>query len=108
VANRLQGNGGNDVLTDGGGAGNTSEKVIGGVLGDTITGNALNNILLGGGGSDTLRGGSGRDVLIGGTGADTLLGESGDDLLIAGRTTYDNNQKSLLTILGEWTDVTKT
>src|SRR5262249_58486714 len=35
-------------------AGNTIENVIGGALGDTLLGNALNNVIEGGGGNDVL------------------------------------------------------
>ena len=44
-------------------AGNTIENVIGGALGDTLTGNTLNNVpSKGGGGNDTLTGGAGNDT----------------------------------------------
>ncbi len=78
------------------------EQVIGGSLGDRITGNLLDNILLGMGGDDIISGGQGRDLIIGGTGADTIDGNSGDDLLIPGTTRHDGNNSSLRTILSEW------
>ncbi len=46
---------------------------------ETLTGNALGNIINGGGGDDTLIGGAGNDILIGGTGNDILDGGSGRD-----------------------------
>jgi Ca2+-binding RTX toxin-like protein len=47
------------------------ENVTGGTAGDTLTGDALSNVLAGGGGNDTLRGGGAKDVLDGGAGNDT-------------------------------------
>ncbi len=85
----------------------TFEEVIGGRLGDTITGNTLNNMLLGGAGNDTIRGNTGRDVLIGGTGADNIFGDSGDDLLIGSTTSHDGNEAALRIILAEWGDPAK-
>jgi Ca2+-binding RTX toxin-like protein len=43
-------------------ANNTIENVIGGSLGDTLTGNGLTNVLTGGAGNDTLTGGAGNDT----------------------------------------------
>ncbi len=83
------------------------EKVIGGGLNDSITGNTLNNIILGGMGDDTILGGTGRDVLVGGVGADSIQGQGGDDLLISGSTTHDSNQAALRTVLAEWTNTAK-
>ncbi|MDX2055809.1 MAG: calcium-binding protein [Polyangiaceae bacterium] len=56
------------------------EIVLGGSLGDTITGSSGDNELHGGPGADTLNGGSGNDTLIGNTGNDILNGEAGDDI----------------------------
>jgi Ca2+-binding RTX toxin-like protein len=96
------------------------ENVFAGSGNDTLTGNALNNILRGGGGTnkltglggsdilvggagvDTLEGGYGRDLLIGGDGKDVLNGGYDDDILIGGATFYDRYDASLLAILAEW------
>ena len=57
------------------------ENVVGGSLGDTLTGSTGNNTLIGGAGNDTLAGLDGDDILRGGFGQDTLLGGAGNDLL---------------------------
>ena len=75
------------------------EDVVGSQFDDTITGNAVANLvqgrggnddvsgaggddeLRGNGGDDVLRGGDGNDVLKGGNGADELSGDAGDDTL---------------------------
>jgi Ca2+-binding RTX toxin-like protein len=49
------------------------ENAIGGMHGDTITGNSLANVLEGREGNDILRGDAGNDTLIGGTGSDTAV-----------------------------------
>ncbi|BBH68269.1 hypothetical protein ACTI_49540 [Actinoplanes sp. OR16] len=59
------------------------ENVIGGRVGDRITGNAAANRLEGRGGNDVLFGRGGRDTLIGGAGNDRIFGEAGADLLQA-------------------------
>ncbi|MBW4560084.1 MAG: hypothetical protein KME32_02820 [Mojavia pulchra JT2-VF2] len=56
-------------------------NVIGTERGDSITGDAGNNMLKGLGGNDTLSGGGGKDNLIGGAGNDVFVGGSGDDTL---------------------------
>lgn len=58
------------------------EKVFGGDGNDTLTGNALANVLLGGRGNDSLNGGAGYDRVEGGLGNDTLTGGSADDLFV--------------------------
>ncbi|MBS0265985.1 MAG: calcium-binding protein, partial [Planctomycetes bacterium] len=84
------------------------ENVVGGSSNDTITGNALNNVLIGGAGNDTLSGLGGRDILVGGTGADTLKGGDGDDILISGTWSYYNestkalSKPALLFVMAEW------
>ena len=61
------------------------ENLIGTALGgQTLTGNALDNVIAGNGGNDTLDGGAGNDTLIGGTGDDTMSGGLGDDILVGG------------------------
>ncbi|WP_345541818.1 proprotein convertase P-domain-containing protein [Variovorax defluvii] len=58
------------------------ENAFGGDGSDTLTGNALNNVLLGGRGADTLLGGEGNDTLDGGRGNDVLTGGAGSDLFV--------------------------
>ncbi|MBB3021153.1 Ca2+-binding RTX toxin-like protein [Microvirga lupini] len=62
------------------------EHVNGGVGNDTITGNALDNILGGNAGDDFIKGGDGDDILLGDEGNDTLDGGAGDDLFYIGET----------------------
>ena len=68
-------------------------------LGQSLTGNALDNIIAGAGGddvlngaagNDTLHGNGGNDVLIGGAGQDSMDGGAGDDTMTggAGNDTY--------------------
>jgi Ca2+-binding RTX toxin-like protein len=48
--------------------------------GQTLNGNALDNVIVAGTGADTLTGGLGNDRLDGGAGADDMAGGDGDDL----------------------------
>jgi Ca2+-binding RTX toxin-like protein len=64
---------GNDTVT-------TIENVIGGPLGDTLTGDGANNVLDGGPGNDALAGGDGADTLIGAAGDDGIAGGNGEDI----------------------------
>jgi len=89
----IQGNAGND----------TYENVIGGSLGDTLTGNGLANVLAGGAGNDNLNGGTGKDILLGGIGVDTLTGGSGEDLMLGARYTSETNSAALIALRSEWT-----
>ena len=57
------------------------ENVIGGSVGDNLTGNNNANLLDGRNGNDILTGRGGNDTLLGGFGADQLYGGDGDDLL---------------------------
>jgi Ca2+-binding RTX toxin-like protein len=84
-------------------ANNTMENAIGGSLGDTLTGNALNNVLSGGAGDDTLVDGSGKNILIGGTGIDTISGGASEDLMLGARSTFEGNSAALAALLAEWT-----
>jgi hypothetical protein len=81
-------------------------NVRGGQGGNTLTGNALGNILIGGAGPNTIVGGTGRSLLIGGKGPDKVTGGSGSDILIAGYTDYDSSSLAhdlaLESILAEW------
>lgn len=55
------------------------ENAIGGSGDDSITGNAVANVLTGGAGNDNILGGEGDDTIIGGVGRDVLNGEGGND-----------------------------
>jgi Ca2+-binding RTX toxin-like protein len=84
------------------------QNVIGSAGNDTLTGNALGNILIGGAGTNVITGGSGRSLLIGGTGTSLITGGASDDILIAGTTTFDANETALMAILKEWQRTDKT
>ena len=60
------------------------ENAIGGGGHDTISGNALDNVLTGNNGQDTIHGNDGVDTLRGGNGNDTLNGGTGNDQLESG------------------------
>ena len=63
--------------------GNALDNIITGAGGnDTIIGLAGNDTLTGNGGNDTLYGGSGNDTLDGGVGTDTMAGGTGNDVYI--------------------------
>lgn len=102
------------------------ENVKGGTVGDSLTGNAANNVLWGGAGNDTIAGGlgddvlmgndgadrlsdtGGRNILIGGLGADSLAGSGGEDLLIGDNVLWSSILDSITAALAEWkrTDAT--
>ena len=80
---RINGEGGNDVLT----AAGTDPGVVrvlfdGGDGNDTITGSQLRDTIRGGDGDDELYGGDGDDSIQGGDGDDVIDGQDGDDLLL--------------------------
>ncbi|MFM8341387.1 MAG: calcium-binding protein, partial [Methylomonas sp.] len=81
----VNGNGGNDLITDNFtgvstiNAGDGNDKVLGATGNDIINGDAGNDYLFGGAGSDLISGGDGNDVLIGGAGYDILSGGAGAD-----------------------------
>ncbi|MBB3997892.1 M10 family metallopeptidase C-terminal domain-containing protein [Aureimonas pseudogalii] len=75
--NRLEGGGGNDLISGAAGA----DRLLGHTGDDTLSGGAGNDTFWGGAGSDDLRGGAGDDVMYGGFGNDTLTGGEGDDAL---------------------------
>jgi hypothetical protein len=81
-------------------------NVRGGQGGNTLTGNALGNILIGGAGTLTINGGTGWSILIADKGAGHINGGSGTDILIGGTTSYDlsslANDLALEDILAEW------
>jgi len=58
--------------------------LIGGTLGDSLTGTPTDDILEGGAGDDTLIGGAGNDFLYGDAGDDTLEGDDGNDTIDTG------------------------
>jgi Ca2+-binding RTX toxin-like protein len=60
------------------------ENAEGSGFGDSITGNALTNLLRGNGGNDEIDGKGGRDTLDGGAGRDRLIGGKGNDALTGG------------------------
>ncbi len=60
------------------------ENATGGAGDNTLTGNAMANVLMGGMGNDTLDGGMGADELQGGAGNDQLTGGEGADKLYGG------------------------
>jgi hypothetical protein len=85
------------------------QNVIGGTLGNILTGNAQGNILIGG--NAIITGGTGRSLLIGHSGSNHITGGSGGsanggDILIPGRTAYDTDTNAhliaLMSILAEW------
>jgi Ca2+-binding RTX toxin-like protein len=83
-------------------SGDSFLNILGGTVGDDLTGNSGadwiegrdgndtidgaggDDVLLGGAGSDSLSGGAGADTLSGGDAADELFGNADDDLLIGG------------------------
>lgn len=60
------------------------ENLLGGLVNDSLTGNASDNRLEGGLGRDTLTGAAGADTLDGGAGDDSLSGGDGNDALTGG------------------------
>ncbi len=55
-----------------------SDLLIGGPLGDTITGGEGADLLLGRGGDDTVHAGAGADMVLGGDGSDVIFGDEED------------------------------
>jgi Ca2+-binding RTX toxin-like protein len=78
------------------------ENAIGGALGDTLTGNARNNVLSGLAGNDTLTGGDGNDILLGGAGSDTLSGGNQQDVVIGTSYSQQANVAALVALMAEW------
>lgn len=62
----------------------TIENAVGGRQSDSITGNAVANVLRGMDGADILRGGAGDDTLDGGAGSDMVFGDDGNDRIEGG------------------------
>ena len=60
------------------------ENIIGSNFADSLTGDAVDNLLQGLGGADRLFGGAGADILEGGAGEDMLYGGLGPDILNGG------------------------
>ncbi|XWN29346.1 MAG: type I secretion C-terminal target domain-containing protein [Devosia sp.] len=69
------GNGDTDTLV-------SIENIIGSSNGDTLTGDANDNLIDGRGGSDTLSGGAGNDTLISHNGLDTMTGGADGDTFV--------------------------
>jgi len=67
------------------------ENAIGGSGADSMTGNALNNLLQGGAGADTVMAGAGADTIQGGEGTSYLRGEDGADVITGGSAFDDIN-----------------
>jgi len=65
------------------------ENAIGGSGSDTITGNALDNLLQGNAGFDSVFAAAGNDTIEGGAGTSYLRGEEGNDLIVGGATFDD-------------------
>jgi PKD repeat protein len=95
----VDGGAGDDILNGGRG----DNILRGGSGNDLLFGGAGNDVLLGGDGSDLLNGGSGRNILIGGNGEDVLIAGSGEEILIGGRTTFDDDDAALRSVMAEWT-----
>lgn len=74
---RTSGAGGGDRLI-------SIEGLIGGSLGDVLSGDGKPNLLAGEAGDDRLFGRGGQDVLLGGPGADRIVGGGARDIAIAG------------------------
>ncbi|MFN9175527.1 MAG: calcium-binding protein, partial [Synechocystis sp.] len=79
------------------------ENAIMGAGNDTVTGNALANVISGGAGNDTLNGGLGNDTLTGDAGDDILVGGAGVDTLTGGA----GNDKFRFNSFAEGIDVIK-
>jgi Ca2+-binding RTX toxin-like protein len=94
----LHGGLGDDVLE----AGPRADLVFGEGGDDVLRGFAGNDVLVGGLGNDYLLGQSGRDLMIGSDGIDRLEGGDGDDILVAGPTIFDEDIKSLKSLLARW------
>jgi Ca2+-binding RTX toxin-like protein len=60
------------------------ENIVGGTVGDDLTGTSVRNVMTGGGGGDLLKGLGGNDDLLGEAGNDTLVGGTGNDTLVGG------------------------
>ena len=67
------------------------ENAIGGSGSDSITGNALNNLIQGGGGGDVIIAGAGNDTITDSSGVNYLRGEDGDDSISGGSGFDDAN-----------------
>ena len=112
----IDGGGGNDLLTGGGGrnlilggsgndilyGGGGDDVLLGGTGNDDLFGGSGNDVLVGGDGNDILSGGSGRDVLIGSEDGDWLDGGTDEDVLIGGYTIHDNNVAALDAVMAIW------
>lgn len=73
---QVTGGAGNDWLLDG------LENLTGSAFNDTLTGNALGNVIIGLAGNDAINGGAGADTLIGGPGNDSYTVDDSADVVI--------------------------
>jgi Ca2+-binding RTX toxin-like protein len=126
-ADRIYGQGGNDIVTASaqddviyGGDGidnlsgaNGNDRIYGNAGNDNLAGEGGDDFLFGGDGNDTLNGGLGNDVLVGGTGQDILRGDQNRDMVIGGTISYtgtssdskaygDTNDVAMLALLNNW------
>src|SRR6185295_5846942 len=86
-------------------------NAVGTTAGDTLNGDATDNVLAGNAGNDTLNGGDGNDILVGGTGADTLTGGAGNDTFVLSNAAVTNGAGNIDIITdytaGEIIDITQ-
>ncbi|MFO0885447.1 MAG: autotransporter-associated beta strand repeat-containing protein [Pirellulales bacterium] len=129
-ADRIYGQGGNDIVTASaqddviyGGDGidnlsgaNGNDRIYGNAGNDNLAGEGGDDFLFGGDGNDTLNGGLGNDVLVGGIGQDILRGDQNRDMVIGGTISYsgvnsgtadskaygDTNDVAMLELLNNW------
>lgn len=95
LANRLDGNAGDNVLTGVGG----NDKLVGGLGRDTLDGGVGDDVLFGGADADLLRGGVGQDSLSGDGGTDVMLGGAGNDTY-----SVDTAADQVVELVGEGSD----
>ena len=67
------------------------ENAIGGSGADSVSGNALANVIQSGAGNDTVSGGAGGDTIDGGAGQSYLRGDDGNDVIVGGSSFDDIN-----------------
>lgn len=61
---------------------NAQRRIVGTEAPDSLTGDALNNVIAGRGGNDVIAGGAGNDILVPGPGQNTLDGGDGVDTVV--------------------------
>jgi Ca2+-binding RTX toxin-like protein len=95
AANTMVGNAKNNLIT--GNSATVAYSFDGGDGNDSLTGNALADVLSGGNGNDRLLGGGGNDTLDGGIGNDVMDGAAGSDLYIVSAATDVVNDSGSVT-----------